>query len=166
MARRLRAEPTPGSTTTRCTDPPPKWRVPAKSMNAPAPTSKGGTSWLTSTSTALGQPARTMAFIAATRGEPVPKSVVSVTSGGPAVAPCLPVAGLLPGISFVVIAALLPEPKPVALHELQTAQPLGRLPEVFRRHEQAECPAVVWRQLLAVPRVAEQVLPLPGHPEG
>jgi len=59
-----------------------------------------------------------MAFIAATSGEPEPKSVVRVTSGGPAGAPCLPVAGLFPGVGFVVISTLLPETKPVAFHEL------------------------------------------------
>jgi hypothetical protein len=51
-------------------------------MKAPAETSNRGTSWLTSTKTAFGQPASTIAFIAATSGEPEPKSVVKVTSGG------------------------------------------------------------------------------------
>jgi len=79
--------PTPGSTTTRCTEPELKWRVPANSMNAPAGTSNRGTSWLTSTSTAFGQPASTTPFIAATRGEPEPKSLVKVTTGGAASGP-------------------------------------------------------------------------------
>ncbi len=56
-------------------------------MKAPAEMSNRGTSWLTSTSTAFGQPASTIAFIAATSGEPEPKSVVNVTSGGRARAP-------------------------------------------------------------------------------
>src|SRR6266849_5906675 len=127
-------------------------------MNAPAKTSKCGTSWLTSTSVACGQPARTIAFIAATSGEPVPKSDVKVTSGGPAVAPWLPVASLLPGVCFIVVSALLPETEPVALHELWPAQPLRRLPEIFRGHEQAQRPPVVRRQVMPVPRVAEEVL--------
>src|SRR6266699_6970778 len=101
-----------------CTDPAPKCRVPAKSMNAPAKTSNRGTSWLTSTSVACGHPARTTAFIAATRGDPEPKSDVKVTSGGPASAPRLTVACLLPGICFIVVSTLLPETEPVAIHEL------------------------------------------------
>src|SRR5260370_40807138 len=101
-----------------CTDPAPKCRVPANSMKAPAKTSNRGTSWLTSTSVAWGQPASTTAFIAATKGEPVPKSEVKVTIGGPADAPWLPVACLLPGICFIVVTALLPETEPVAIHEL------------------------------------------------
>src|SRR5439155_26118885 len=99
--------PTPVSTTAKGTEPPPKWRVPAKRMTAPAETSNRGTSCDTSTSTALGQPARTTPFIAATSGEPGPKSVVKVTTGG-AVEP-LPVPRFFPGVCFVVIATLLPE---------------------------------------------------------
>ena len=87
-------------------------------MNAPADTSNRGTSWLTSTSTAFGQPESTTAFIAATRGEPEPKSLVNVTRGEPAVRPRLPVACLLPWIGLVVIPTLLPESQPVAFHEL------------------------------------------------
>src|SRR5947209_8022841 len=67
-------------------------------------------------SVASGQPARTTPFIAATRGEPEPKSVVKVTIGG-AAAP-LPVPCFFPGVCFVVIATLLPEAEPVAFHEL------------------------------------------------
>src|SRR4029077_3888877 len=111
-----RVLPTPGSTTARCTEPPPKCRVPAKTMKAPADTSKRGTSWDTSTIVAFGQPARTTPFIAATRGEPDPKSVVKVTTGG--AARPLPVACFFPGVCFVVIATLLPETEPVAFHEL------------------------------------------------
>src|ERR1700716_1924166 len=98
------------------TDPPAKCLVPANSMNAPADTSNRGTSWLTSTRTALGQPASTTPFIAATSGQPEPKSVVKVTTGGAATP--LPVPCFLPWVCFVVIATLLPETKTVALHEL------------------------------------------------
>ena len=52
-----------------------------------------------------------------TRGEPVPKSLVNVTTGGPATVPRLPVPGLLEGVGLVVVAALLPEAEPVAFHE-------------------------------------------------
>src|SRR5207248_10562357 len=105
--RPRRCRPNPGTTTENCAEPPPKWHVPAKSSIAPAETSNRGTSCDTSTSTALGQPARTTPFIAATSGEPDPKSVVKVTTGG-AVEP-LPVPRFFPGVCFVVIATLLPE---------------------------------------------------------
>src|SRR5260370_5007956 len=111
-------------------------------MNAPAKRSKRGTSWLTSTSGAFGAPASTTAFMAATRGEPEPKSEVKVTSGGPAM-PRLPVARLLPGICFIVVSTLLPETDPVAHHELSSPQPLLRLPEVSRVHATAQRPAAV-----------------------
>src|SRR5437016_14045355 len=101
-------------------------------MNAPANTSNRGTSCETSTSTAVGHPARTTPFMAATKGEPEPKSVVKVTTGG-AISP-LPVPCLFPGVCFVVIATLLPETEPVPLHELYAAPPLRPLPEIFRGH--------------------------------
>jgi hypothetical protein len=74
-----------------------------------------GTSCETSTNTAVGHPASTTPFIAATSGEPEPKSLVKVTTGG--FSP-LPVPCLFPGVCFVVIATLLPETEPVAFHEL------------------------------------------------
>jgi hypothetical protein len=56
--------------------------------------------------------------MAATRGEPVPKSLVKVTTGGPATVPWLPVPCLFEGVGLVVVSTLLPETKPVAFHEL------------------------------------------------
>src|SRR5260370_9077615 len=119
-------------------------------MKAPAKTSNRGTSWLTSTSVAKGQPASTTAFMAATSGDPDPKSEVKVTSGGGAGAPLgwrLPVAGLLPAICFIVVSALLPQNDPVAFHELYPPQPLSRLPEVFTWNKNAQMHACAARQV-------------------
>src|SRR5690349_24841620 len=102
--RRRRVEPTPGSTTARCTDPPPKCRVPANTMNAPAETSKRGTSCETSTKTAVGHPASTTPLIAATSGEPAPKGLVKVTTAGDLP---LPETCHVPGVRFRVKGRLL-----------------------------------------------------------
>src|SRR5919199_5957250 len=55
----------------------------------------------------------------------------------------LAIALLPPGIAVVVVAVALPEPGPVAAEKLEAAHPLGALPEVQVRHEQAEWPTVL-----------------------
>src|SRR3954453_6050147 len=63
---------------------------------------------------------------------------------------------LAPGVTQVVVAVLLPEPRLVARHERQLADPLRALPEVEVRHQQSDRSAVLDRQRLAVE--------LPHHP--
>src|SRR4051812_47810311 len=63
---------------------------------------------------------------------------------------------LTPGVTQVVVAVLLPEPRLVARHERQLADPLRALPEVEVRHQQPDRSAVLDRQRLAVE--------LPHHP--
>src|SRR5215208_5882359 len=67
-----------------------------------------------------------------------------------------PVALLAPGVSVVVVAQRLPEAGDVVGGELQTPHPLGALPEVQVRHEQAGRAAVYGLQGLPLVGV--------GHP--
>src|SRR6266536_500571 len=53
---------------------------------------------------------------------------------------------LAPWISAVVVAELFPEPWLVAGDELESAHPLGALPEVQMRHEKARWSAVLRRE--------------------
>src|SRR4051794_39565747 len=61
-----------------------------------------------------------------------------------------PVTLLKPGIPAVVVAVALPEARPILLAEDQAAHPLGALPEVQMRDEQARRSAVLGLQRLAV----------------
>ena len=66
------------------------------------------------------------------------------------------VALLLPGVGVVVVAVALPEAGPVAVQELEPAQPLGALPEVApgtTRRSGQPCSGV---ERLAVGLVGEQ----------
>src|SRR5262245_19172287 len=67
-----------------------------------------------------------------------------------------PVALLLPEVRLVVVAVALPEPRLVVVQKLETAQPLGALPEVLRRDDEPKRPPVIGRQRLAVGLVREQ----------
>src|SRR6266568_4580544 len=49
----------------------------------------------------------------------------------------LPVSLLFPWIGMIMVAALFPETRAVALHKLQAIEPLGALIEVELRHQQA-----------------------------
>src|SRR4051812_48312525 len=66
------------------------------------------------------------------------------------------VALFLPVVGVVVVAVPLPEAGLVGGAQLEPAQPLRALPEVPRWDEQAERPAVLLRQRLAVGLVDEQ----------
>src|SRR5512145_924397 len=66
---------------------------------------------------------------------------------------------LLPGIAVHVVAAQLPEPRLVALGELQAVQPLRRLPEIEMRDEQAGGTAVLGRDRLALVRDRDHPAP-------
>src|SRR5271170_2467187 len=66
------------------------------------------------------------------------------------------IALLLPGITLVVIAALLPESGLVARHELDAPDPFGALPEVEFRHDRAHRAAMLARDRLALPFVGKQ----------
>src|SRR5215218_5094024 len=55
-----------------------------------------------------------------------------------------PVALLSPGVPVVVVAQGLPEARVVVGSKLQPPHPLGALPEVQVRHEQAGRSAVLW----------------------
>src|SRR3954468_17423146 len=60
------------------------------------------------------------------------------------------VALLSPRIAVVVVAVVLPEAGLVVLEELQSAHPLGALPEVQVRNEQARGTAVLGLEGLAI----------------
>src|SRR3954466_2194627 len=60
------------------------------------------------------------------------------------------VALFLPVVRVVVVAVALPEPRLVGGEELQAAQPLGALPEVTRRDDEPERPAVLGLERFAV----------------
>ena len=62
----------------------------------------------------------------------------------------LPVAFFRPRIAVAVVAVLLPEARLVVGEELDAADPLGALPGVEPRDDQAQGPAVVGLQGLAV----------------
>src|SRR4051812_12480641 len=62
----------------------------------------------------------------------------------------------LPVVGVVVVAVALPEAGLVGRPQLEPAQPLRALPEVPRRHHQAEGPAVLGRERLAVGLVRDQ----------
>ena len=68
----------------------------------------------------------------------------------------LAVSLFLPGVGVVVVAVALPEAELVVVEELEAAQPLGALPEVALRDEQAQRVAVLGLELLAVERVGQQ----------
>src|SRR5207253_4869283 len=68
------------------------------------------------------------------------------------------VALFAPGVAAHVVAVLLPETGTVAVHELEPAEPLGALPEVQVGHEQAQRPAVLGRDRLAIAHVDQHVL--------
>src|SRR5262249_34890767 len=65
---------------------------------------------------------------------------------------------LFPGVAVDVVAVRLPEAGPVGVHEAQPAHPLGRLPEVEVRHEEARRAAVLRGERLAVVFVGDQAL--------
>src|SRR5437773_12053931 len=71
------------------------------------------------------------------------------------------VALLLPIVGLVVVAVALPETGLIGCTELQPPQPLRDLPEVARRHHQAQRPAVVGSQRLAVRVVRDHRLVTP-----
>src|SRR5918997_6213422 len=78
-------------------------------------------------------------------------------SGRPAPKPSVTLVPLLaPGVTEVVVAVLLPEPRLVARHQGELADPLRALPEVQVRHQQPDGTAVLDGQRLAVV--------LPHHP--
>src|SRR5437867_4154252 len=60
------------------------------------------------------------------------------------------IALFLPRIGVVVVAVALPETGLVDGRELDSAQPLGALPEVLAGYDQAERPAVLSRERLPV----------------
>src|SRR5260370_13219356 len=60
------------------------------------------------------------------------------------------VALVLPGVGMHVVAVDFPEAGRVDVEELEATQPLCALPEVELGHDQAEGPAVVGREVLAV----------------
>src|SRR5262249_10974739 len=62
-----------------------------------------------------------------------------------------PVALFLPVVRVVVVAIALPEARLVGGAELERAEPFRALPEVPTRHDQAERPALLWRERLPVP---------------
>src|SRR5437764_11948507 len=63
--------------------------------------------------------------------------------------PCfLPVPFLFPWVRVIMIAALLPETRAVALHKLQAIEPLGALIEVEPGHQQAYRATVIGFQIL------------------
>jgi hypothetical protein len=62
----------------------------------------------------------------------------------------------LPVIGVVVVAVALPEARLVVVEQLEPAQPLGALPEVAIRNDQAQRSPVVGRERLAVGLVGEQ----------
>src|ERR671911_3119240 len=55
-----------------------------------------------------------------------------------------------PGVGVVVVAVPLPEPWLVLRSDLDAAEPLRALPEVLARDHEAERPAVLGRERLAV----------------
>src|SRR5262249_21781062 len=61
-----------------------------------------------------------------------------------------------PGVGVVVVAVALPEAELVMVEELEAAEPLGALPEVALRHEEAERVAVLELERLAVEGVGEK----------
>src|SRR5262245_30633864 len=65
------------------------------------------------------------------------------------------VALLLPGVSVVVVAVGLPKAGPVVVAQLEPAHPLGALPEVEVRDEQAGGAAVFGRDRLALVLVGD-----------
>src|ERR1043165_6181416 len=71
-------------------------------------------------------------------------------AGGTRAARLEAVALFLPVVGVVVVAVALPEPGPVVRTQLEAAEPLGALPEVARGNDEAQRPAVVRRQRLAV----------------
>src|SRR5437588_2974131 len=62
----------------------------------------------------------------------------------------LPVSLLFPWISMVMVAALLPETRAVALHKLQAIEPLGALIEVELGHQQAYRATMLDFQILPI----------------
>src|SRR5438034_10760091 len=66
------------------------------------------------------------------------------------------VALLFPRIAADVVTVLLPEARAVLRDELEATQPLGALPEVDVRHDQAAGAAVLGRQLLTTVLVGEE----------
>src|SRR3984893_5934005 len=70
----------------------------------------------------------------------------------PAVYPkkSLPVPFLFPWIGVVMVAALLPETRAVALHKLQAIEPFGALIEVELGHQQAHRATMFGFQILTV----------------
>ena len=62
----------------------------------------------------------------------------------------------LPGVGVVVVAVALPEAELVVVEELEAPDPLGALPEVALRDEEAERPAVLLLERLPVKRAGQQ----------
>src|SRR5947208_9028900 len=60
------------------------------------------------------------------------------------------IALLLPKIRIVVVPVALPEARLVVVEQLEPAKPLRALPEITARHDQAQRPAVLRFQRLAV----------------
>src|SRR5215217_4699392 len=81
-----------------------------------------------------------------------------VLRGCTATALVSPVALLAPGVAVVVVAQGLPEAGDVVGSELQSPDPLGTLPEVQVRHQQARRPAVLWLKGFAFVGVAHPSL--------
>src|SRR5207248_714774 len=67
-----------------------------------------------------------------------------------------PVALFLPVVRVVVVAVALPEAGLVGRAQLEAPEPLRALPEVAARDDEAERPAVVGRERLAVGLVGEE----------
>src|SRR3954470_14514809 len=85
------------------------------------------------------------------------------TADGPAVARLVaPVALLFPRVAAVVVAVGLPEAGLVVVEELDAAHPLGALPEVEMRHQQARRPAVLGLERLVAVAVCDPRLAA-GH---
>src|SRR6266576_86592 len=61
----------------------------------------------------------------------------------------------LPGVGVVVVAVALPETELVVVEELETADPLGALPEVALGNEEPERVAVLPLERLAAERVGQ-----------
>src|SRR4051812_9552913 len=80
-------------------------------------------------------------------GRPYAGTPVHPPGGVPSVAP---VALLAPRVAVVVVAERLPEAGLVLRHEDEAAHPLGALPEVQMRDEQARGAAVLRLERLAV----------------
>src|SRR5690242_9981902 len=70
--------------------------------------------------------------------------------------PLLAEAFFLPRIGVVVVAVALPEAELIVIEELETADPLGALPEIPLRYEQAERVTMFGLERLAVEGVGEE----------